>query len=66
MVQIAYAFIARTQHEEALITDEDRGSYPGTAAAAGEEAMASFKHVLEHAIDIQVGDRKRPALQCDY
>lgn len=37
-----------------MITEEDRKSYPSTADAAGEEAMSSFKHVLEHAIDIQV------------
>ncbi|KAJ9112825.1 hypothetical protein QFC20_002153 [Naganishia adeliensis] len=42
------------EHEEALITEEDRKSYPSTAVAAGEEAMSSFRHVLEHAIDIQL------------
>jgi hypothetical protein len=37
-----------------LITEQDLKSYPSTAQAAGLEAMASFQHVLEHAIDIQV------------
>jgi hypothetical protein len=42
------------QHEETLITEEDRKAYPSGARATGEEAMSSFKHLLEHAIDIQV------------
>lgn len=43
-----------SQHEEALITEKDLNSYPTTAEAAGLDAMSSFQHVLEHAIDIQV------------
>lgn len=34
--------------------DEDRKSYPTTAEAAGQDAMSSFRSVLDHSIDIQV------------
>ncbi|KAJ9104235.1 hypothetical protein QFC19_004052 [Naganishia cerealis] len=50
---VALSFAAYP-HEEALITEEDYKAYPDGAKAAGEEAMGSFKHLLEHAIDIQL------------
>ncbi|KAJ9096328.1 hypothetical protein QFC21_005148 [Naganishia friedmannii] len=50
---VALSFAAYP-HEETLVTEEDQKAYPNGAKAAGEEAMSSFKHLLEHAIDIQL------------
>ncbi|GHJ86750.1 hypothetical protein NliqN6_3152 [Naganishia liquefaciens] len=50
---VALSFAAYP-HEEALITDQDRKSYPTTPEAAGKDAMSSFESVLQHSIDIQL------------
>ncbi|KAJ9119540.1 hypothetical protein QFC22_003249 [Naganishia vaughanmartiniae] len=50
---VALSFAAYP-HEETLITEEDEKAYPNGAQAAGEEALSSFKHLLEHAIDIHL------------